>query len=99
MKESTEEIRIPTIGNIRLLLEPIYHRLDNIEISLKNQLQKINPKKYYRNNDLKTIFGLSPNTIIKYRDIGILPFTRLGDVYLYEVAEIERILNNNKINL
>jgi hypothetical protein len=91
------EINIPTVRNIQMLLEPIYERLSNIEASLKNQKEKVKTKGYYRNADLKTLFGLSPNTIIKYRETGILPFTRLGDVYLYEVNLIEAILRNNSI--
>lgn len=99
MKENDSEIKIPTVGSIRLLLEPIYSRLDSIEISLKNQVQKKTTTKYYRNLDLKNLFGLSSNTIIKYRETGILPYTRLGDIYLYEVAAIDKILTENKVNL
>lgn len=97
MEYLKEELRIPSVRNIQMLLEPIYERLSNIEASLKNQKEKSKTKGYYRNADLKTLFGLSPNTIIKYRDTGILPFTRLGDVYLYEISSIEAILRNNSI--
>ncbi|MFT5964809.1 MAG: hypothetical protein ACI9L6_001558 [Flavobacterium sp.] len=92
------EINIPTVRSIQMLLEPIYERLSNIEASLKNQKEKSKPQRFYRNADLKHYFGISPNTIIKYRDTGVIPYTRLGDVYLYEVATIERILENNKIS-
>jgi hypothetical protein len=98
MKNETSELTIPSVRSIQLLLEPIYERLANIESSLKSKPQKAIPMKYYRNADLKAIFGLSSNTIIKYRDTGILPYTRLGDVYLYEVASINEILNSNKIS-
>ena len=98
MSKETEELRIPTVRSIQMLLEPFYERLGNIENSLKNKPEKINTNRFYRNADLKAIFGLSPNTIIKYRETGIIPFTRLGDVFLYEAALIERILDNNKIN-
>lgn len=97
MEYQNEELRIPTVRNIQMLLEPIYQRLSNIEASLKNQKEKGKTKGYYRNSDLKALFGLSPNTIIKYRDTGILPFTTLGDIYLYEVSLIEAILRNNSI--
>lgn len=96
--KNSEEILIPTVRSIQILLEPIYERLTNIENSLKSKPQKAVPKMYYRNADLKTHFGLSSNTIIKYRDTGILPFTRLGDVYLYDITSIETILKNNKIS-
>ncbi len=98
MSQQNQEILIPTVRSIQILLEPIYERLTNIENSLKSKPQKVIPKIYYRNADLKTNFGLSNNTIIKYRDTGILPFTRLGDVYLYDIASIETILKNNNIS-
>lgn len=97
METQNEELRIPTVRNIQMLLEPIYERLSNIEAGLKNQKENSKPNRYYRNSDLKSIFGLSPNTIIKYRETGILPFTKLGDVYYYEISLIEAILRNNSI--
>lgn len=97
MKNQNEELRIPTVRNIQMLLEPILERLSNIETSLKNQTEKSKTKRHYRNEDLKELFGLSPNTIAKYRYKGILPFTTLGGVYLYEVSVIEAILRNNSI--
>ena len=98
MIQNNQEIMIPSVRTIQLLLEPIYERLASIERSLKSKPQKSIPMKYYRNADLKAIFGLSSNTIIKYRDTGILPYTRLGEVYLYDIASIDEILNINKIS-
>jgi hypothetical protein len=93
------ELKIPSVRSIQMLLEPIYERLSNIENSLKNQPQKSTPKNYLRNADLKSLFGLSSNTIVKYRETGTLPYTRLGDVYLYEVNVVEQILKKNNVCL
>lgn len=94
---SEQEIAIPTVASIKKLLEPIYFRLDNIDTNIKNQVRKPESKKYYRNQDLKAIFGLSSNTIIKYRVNGLLPYTTFGDIYLYEIDKIEKILASNQV--
>jgi hypothetical protein len=99
MNEDRDELIIPTIGNIKKLLEPIYSRLDKIDSAVNKQEVKPNQTKYYRNQDLKKIFGLSSNTIIKYRETGILPCTKLGDIFLYEIKIIEAILIRNKVEL
>ena len=95
--ENNNEIRIPTISNIRLLIEPILGKLETIEAQLKNKVPAPTTKKFFRNQDLKSNYGLSNNTIIKYRENGTLPFTRIGDVYLYDIKEIEAILTANKV--
>ena len=97
--KSFDEIQIPSVRGIQLLLEPIVVKLQNLEIELQKLPKKAQPSNYYRNNDLKQLFGLSNNTIIKYRENGTLPFTRLGDVYLYEVDEIKKILKLNEVKL
>ncbi len=99
MNEENEALVIPTIKNIKLLLDPINIRLENIETSLNKKEVKPGQSKYYRNQDLKKIFGLSSNTIIKYRETGILPYTKLGDIFLYDVKQIEKILIQNKVEL
>lgn len=97
MSNHSQEITIPTLKAIENLIEPIMIKLDHIDSEIKKNPSNPKSKKYYRNADLKRVFGISPNTIIKYRETGILPYTRLGDVYLYEVQAIEEILNNNKV--
>lgn len=68
----------------------LYRILDKLE-----GREDLISKKYYRNKDLKNHFGLASNTIIKYRDEGILPFTLLGEVYLYPVNEVDKSLKKN----
>lgn len=94
-----EQITIPSLSSIRNLIEPINWRLQQIEEKLQKLPKLNNPSKYYRNNDLKQLFGLSNNTIIKYRENGTLPFTRLGDIYLYNVNDIDNILKQNQVKL
>lgn len=99
MNNQTEEFRIPTINSIKMLLEPIRDKLIEIEKNLRDKQEVNSPKGYYRNADLKRIFGLSSNTIIKYRETGVLPYTTIGDIYYYEIKIIENILKRNSVSL
>lgn len=65
------------------------------QLKEKNNSPRIEDKKYYRSKDLKRIFGLSDNTISDYRNKGIIPFTKLGEIYYYPVVQIEEILRSN----
>ncbi len=62
---------------------------------LKSLVESVPNMKYYRNKDLKRIFGFSDNTIISYRDYNILPYTKIGDIYFYPVNEIKMLLNKS----
>lgn len=81
---------------VQQLMEPILLKLETIESKVSKSSTSSKPR-YYRNEDLKQLFGISNNTIIKYRQLGILPYTKLGDIFLYEVQKIEKILNDNMI--
>jgi hypothetical protein len=62
---------------------------------LKSLVEDVPNTMYYRNKDLKRIFGFSDNTIINYRDYNILPYTKIGDIYFYPVNEIKMLLNKS----
>ncbi|AWG23691.1 DNA-binding protein [Flavobacterium faecale] len=79
---------------LKKALSPLYLKIDEIDSKIDTN-KKNNFPKYYRNEDLKNIFGLSSNTIIKYRQTGILPFTKMGDIFLYDAAKIERSLKES----
>ena len=74
------------------IIKPVIRLLEE----LKTKFNSIEPpKRYYRNKHLKSYFGLSDNTIISYRDKNLLPFTKIGEIYYYPIAEIENILTQN----
>jgi len=98
MSKDQNEFSIPSVRGIQLLLEPIVVKLQNLENELQKLPKKARPSKYYRARDLKELFGLTNNTIIKYRDNGTLPFTLLGGVYLYDAKAIDDMLEQNKSN-
>ena len=98
MFKDQNEFSIPSVRAIQLLLEPIVVKLQNLENELQKLPKKVQPSKYYRAKDLKELFGLTNNTIIKYRNDGILPYTLLGGVYLYDAKAIDEMLEQNKSN-
>jgi len=87
--------KISYISAVKELIDPLHVRLEKIDCKLTSQEIKSGIR-YYRNEDLKRMFGLSNNTIIKYRQTGILPFTKLGDIFLYEETKIKKILEENR---
>ncbi|MFG4001383.1 DNA-binding protein [Flavobacterium aquidurense] len=76
------------------LIGPVVAKVERIDSKI-SQGKVLRPE-YYRNEDLKKIFGLSNNTIIKYRQTGILPYTKLGDIFLYDSGKIDKILKSNQ---
>lgn len=79
---------------VKQLIEPVLVRLETIDSKISKG-KTLRPE-YYRNEDLKKMFGLSNNTIIKYRQTGILPYTKLGDIFLYNSSVIDKILRCNE---
>ncbi|MEW4925193.1 helix-turn-helix domain-containing protein [Algibacter sp. 2305UL17-15] len=94
MMTQESQISIIPFGELKKLLLPLHDKLAQLETKLDKTSSK-QVKKYYRNKDLKLLFGISQNTIIKYRNNGDIPFTTIGDVYLYPVREIDKILSKN----
>lgn len=89
-----KERELSLVMRVKQLIEPVMVRLETIDSKISGQTKVTRPV-YYRNEDLKKIFGLSNNTIIKYRQTGVLPFTKLGDIFLYDALKIEKILHEN----
>ncbi len=83
-----------TLGSIRELLESVSHKISHFEENLNN-LSFNRDNRYYRNKDLKRIFGFSDKTIQSYRETNILPYTYIGEIYFYPIDEVKQILENN----
>ncbi|MCC9063674.1 helix-turn-helix domain-containing protein [Flavobacterium piscisymbiosum] len=91
---NSNEKKMAFIIKVKELIEPVVLRLETIDSKI-SQGKVLRPQ-YYRNEDLKKMFGLSNNTIIKYRQTGILPYTKLGDIFLYDSGKIDKILKSNE---
>ena len=51
--------------------------------------------KFYRNKDLKSVFGLSDKKIQNYIEDNIIHFTKIGEIYYCPVSEINEMLKAN----
>lgn len=94
--EKNNNEKLESMDTFKKLITALDAKLDSIDSRLKQQQGREGIVKYYRNEDLKRAFGLSSNTIIKYRLTGVLPFTKLGDIFLYEASKIDKILRDNE---
>jgi hypothetical protein len=94
MGNNQSQLVLVSVDKLESLLNPLLNKLDFIEKNLNKKITS--PKRgYYRNKDLKDKFGLSPNTIIKYRESGVIPYTIMGELYLYPINEINDLLERN----
>ena len=94
MRNNDSQVVLVSIDKLESLLNPVINKLVVIEKNL-NKKTSTNKVGYYRNKDLKDKLGLSPNTIIKYRESGIIPFTMIGEIYLYPIKNLDDILKIN----
>ncbi|MBP2284779.1 hypothetical protein H4V97_003097 [Flavobacterium sp. CG_23.5] len=74
MENNNSQLILLSVEKLESILHPIFNKVNSIEEKLKKEKAK-HEDDYYRNTDLKAKFGLSPNTIIKYRESGIIPYT------------------------
>lgn len=49
----------------------------------------------YSNHEIMELFGISTQTIKKWRDIGAIGYTQVGGIYLYSKEDIIKFLKDN----
>ncbi|WP_339888137.1 helix-turn-helix domain-containing protein [uncultured Flavobacterium sp.] len=55
-------------------------------------------KKWLKSIEVRKLLNISPGTLQNLRINGTLPYTKVGSIILYDNAEIEKLLKNNKVN-
>lgn len=68
---------------------------------IENLLQKHSggsSKKWLRSPEAKEMLGVSSGTLQNLRINGTLPYTKMGGVIYYAYADINKVLENNKID-
>ncbi|WP_281986907.1 helix-turn-helix domain-containing protein [Aquimarina aggregata] len=70
--------------------------LDDIKTLLTRQASgKI--KKYLKSSEVMEMLQISPGTLQNLRINGTLPYTKVGGIIFYDVDEIEKVMEANRV--
>lgn len=55
-------------------------------------------KQWLKSNEVRKLLNISSGTLQNFRINGTLTYTKVGGIMYYENADIEKLLNKNKVN-
>lgn len=55
-------------------------------------------KRWLKTHEIRKMLSLSQGTLQHLRLKGILPYTRIGGAYYYDIQDVEKMLSDNKSN-
>jgi len=55
-------------------------------------------KEFLKGSEVKTMFGISENTLVKWRCILGLPYSRIGGQLYYSISDIRKFIDERKIS-
>ena len=53
-------------------------------------------KKWLKSYEVEELLGISTNTLMMWRNNGLIPYSQLGGVFFYDPDDIEKVLNKHK---
>lgn len=65
------------------------------QVSALQQTLHLSPQ-YYSNKELRSLLGIEDKLIRKYRDEGLLAYTKVGDKYWYRQQDVTDFLENSR---
>ena len=80
-------------GELHMFMTRLLEEIRN----LLNERLTVPPRRWLRPNEVYRMLKISPTTLIVFRDKGFLPFTKIGNVVLYEYNDIIKLLESNKM--
>jgi len=67
--------------------------------SLKEQsYESDTAEKWLKSKEIKQFLGISESGLQKLRRDGVLPYSRLGGIYFYNLRDVIKLLNANRRN-
>lgn len=73
------------------LLEEIKKLLDQLSVPSETKI-------YLKSAEVMEMLSISPGTLQNLRINGTLPYSKIGGIILYELKEIERVMEENKVS-
>lgn len=64
---------------------------------LKSQINLI-PKKWLKSHEVRRLLKISPGTLQTLKSSGIIPYSKVGGIHFFDYEEIQKILEEGKIN-
>ncbi len=55
-------------------------------------------KQWLKSNEVRKLLNISPGTLQNLRINGTLSYTKIGGIMYYSHADIDKLLNGNKVN-
>jgi excisionase family DNA binding protein len=86
--------QIPTTEDLQILKEEIIKELRSLLGKEKNETSG----KWLRSNEVCKLLGVSQSTVQNLRYSGVLPFTKINGIVLFDKEQIEKILESNYMN-
>ncbi|TDN87081.1 helix-turn-helix protein [Salegentibacter sp. 24] len=71
--------------------------LDDIKELLTNQ-DSGTLKKYLKSQEVMNLLQISPGTLQNLRVNGTLPYSKVGGIIYYDAAEIQKVMDENRIH-
>ena len=65
----------------------------DLKMMMEGHMNKTS-KRWLKSHEVRKMLGISPGTLQTLRNNGKIPFTKIGGLTYYEVAQIEQILAN-----
>lgn len=65
---------------------------------IKELIQAKTQKQWLKSNEVRKLLNISPGTLQNMRINGTLSYTKIGGIIYYSSADIDKVLEVNKVN-
>lgn len=69
-----------------------------LESSKEQNYERDTAGKWLKSKEIKQFLGISESGLQKLRRDGVLPYSRLGGIYFYNLSDVLNLLNANRRN-